>query len=87
MAIKRSALGKGLGALITENSTVEAKNSVIEVDINKIEPGIGQPRKIFDKEKIETLAESIKEHGIIQPLIVSREDGELQELRELKKYL
>ena len=74
MAIKRSALGKGLGALITENSTVEAKNSVIEIDINKIEPGIGQPRKIFDKEKIETLAESIKEHGIIQPLIVTREN-------------
>ena len=74
MAIKRSALGKGLGALITENSTVDAKNSVIEIDINKIEPGIGQPRKIFDKEKIETLAESIKEHGIIQPLIVTKEN-------------
>ena len=74
MAIKRSALGKGLGALITENTTLEAKNSVIEVDINKIEPGVGQPRKNFDKEKIEALAESIKEHGIIQPLIVTKEN-------------
>ena len=53
MAVKRSALGKGLGALIKENTTVETKNSVIEVDINKIEPGVGQPRKNFDKEKIE----------------------------------
>jgi len=90
MAVKRSALGKGLGALIKENTTVETKNSVIEVDINKIEPGVGQPRKNFDKEKIEALAESIKEHGIIQPLIVQKrmililllqvkEDGELQE--------
>ena len=74
MAVKRSALGKGLGALIKENTTVEAKNSVIEVDINKIEPGVGQPRKNFDKEKIEALAESIKEHGIIQPLIVTKEN-------------
>lgn len=74
MAVKRSALGKGLGALIKENTTVEARNSVIEVDINKIEPGVGQPRKNFDKEKIEALAESIKEHGIIQPLIVTKEN-------------
>lgn len=74
MAVKRSALGKGLGALIKENTTVEAKNSVIEVDINKIEPGAGQPRKNFDKEKIDALAESIKEHGIIQPLIVTKEN-------------
>ena len=74
MAVKRSALGKGLGALIKENTTVEAKNSVIEVDINKVEPGVGQPRKNFDKEKIEALAESIKEHGIIQPLIVTKEN-------------
>lgn len=73
MAVKRSALGKGLGALITENTTEEIKTGVIEVDINKIEPGIGQPRKNFDKEKIEALAESIKEHGIIQPLIVTKE--------------
>ena len=74
MAVKRAALGKGLGALIKENTTVETKNSVIEVDINKIEPGVGQPRKNFDKEKIEALAESIKEHGIIQPLIVTKEN-------------
>ena len=48
MAIKRAGLGKGLGALITENTTYDEKNSVIEVDINKIEPGVGQPRKNFD---------------------------------------
>lgn len=74
MAIKRAGLGKGLGALITENTTYDEKNSVIEVDINKIEPGVGQPRKNFDREKIEALAESIKEHGIIQPLIVTKEN-------------
>jgi len=74
MAVKKPALGKGLGALI-ENRIEENQNSVIEVEINQVEPGPGQPRKNFDKEKIDTLAESIKEHGIIQPLIVTREEN------------
>ncbi len=72
MAVKKTALGKGLSALI-EDTIDENKNSIIEVDINKVEPGPGQPRKNFDKEKIEALAASIKEHGIIQPLIVTKE--------------
>lgn len=72
MATKtKSALGKGLSALIQESSTTG--NSVIELDINNIEPGSGQPRMNFDQEKINALAQSIKEHGIIQPLIVKRE--------------
>ena len=74
MAVKKPALGKGLGALI-ENRIEENQNSVIDVEINQVEPGPGQPRKNFDKEKIDTLAESIKEHGIIQPLIVTREEN------------
>ena len=74
MAVKKPALGKGLGALI-ENRIEENQNSVIEVEINQVEPGPGQPRKNFDKEKIDALAESIKEHGIIQPLIVTREEN------------
>lgn len=81
MAIKKKGLGKGLGALISENTNIEEikngeenKSGVIEIDINKVEPGKGQPRKNFDKEKIEALSESIKEHGIIQPLIVTKEN-------------
>lgn len=74
MAVKKPALGKGLGALI-ENRIEENQSSVIEVEINQVEPGPGQPRKNFDKEKIDALAESIKEHGIIQPLIVTREEN------------
>ena len=72
MAVKKTALGKGLSALI-EDTIDENKNSIIEVDINKVEPGPGQPRKNFDKEKIEALAASIKEYGMIQPLIVTKE--------------
>ena len=82
MAItKKSGLGGGLNALFSQDSVAavttapvqnEGVNSVFEVNINSVEPGDGQPRKSFDKEKIEQLAESIKEHGIIQPIIVSK---------------
>ena len=73
MAVKKTGLGKGLNALIETYEENEKGKSVIEVSINHIEPGEGQPRQIFDAEKIESLAESIKEHGIIQPLIVTKE--------------
>ena len=77
MAVKRSALGKGLGALITDKQLddVNEDGHVIEVDINSVEPGKGQPRKNFDKDKTEALAQSIREHGIIQPIIVTKEKG------------
>lgn len=73
MAVKKTGLGKGLNALIETYEENEKGKSVIEVSINHIEPGERQPRQIFDAEKIESLAESIKEHGIIQPLIVTKE--------------
>ena len=78
---KKSGLGGGLNALFSQDSVAavttapvqnEGVNAVFEVNINSVEPGDGQPRKSFDKEKIEQLAESIKEHGIIQPIIVSK---------------
>ena len=67
---KKSALGKGLGALIPE---AEEQRNVQEADINKLYPNEEQPRKKFDEEKINALAESIKAHGIIQPIIVKKE--------------
>lgn len=78
---KKGGLGQGLGALIstaaeTDNGVEKAQSGVKEVKISEIEPGSGQPRKNFDKEKIEALAESIKEHGLIQPIIVTKaEEG------------
>lgn len=70
----RSGLGQGIGALIPGNNLDEDLSSGIkEVKISEIEPGEGQPRKTFDKDKINALAESIKEHGLIQPIIVSKE--------------
>lgn len=78
---KRHGLGKGLGALIPDNDTdtdvnsnleSSEKNSVNKLSINLVKANRDQPRKNFDSEKISQLAESIKEHGIIQPIIVKK---------------
>lgn len=68
---KKFGLGKGLGALIPEEDNNEG-NSLL-IPINKIKSNSNQPRKSFDNERINELAESIKNHGIIQPLILKQE--------------
>ncbi len=70
----KKGLGKGLGALIS-NEALEEESGVIEIRINEIEPNAGQPRKYFDDEKLVQLAESIKQHGIIQPIIVKKDNS------------
>jgi len=74
---KKFGLGKGLGALISENeeSTNESGNKLF-IPLNKIKNNAEQPRKSFDNEKIAELAESIKHHGIIQPLILMKENDD-----------
>lgn len=67
----KKGLGKGLGALISSAETDET--GIKEIRINEIEPNRGQPRKHFNDEKLEQLAESIRQHGVVQPLIVQRE--------------
>lgn len=69
MAIKKG-LGKGLDALLGDYE--EQQSSVTEVDVNQIDTNASQPRKSFDKEKLEELAASIKNHGIVQPIVVRR---------------
>lgn len=71
VARKYGGLGKGLGALIPEENE-EIKESVTKVDINLVKANEEQPRKYFDDEKIANLAQSIKEHGIIQPIILMK---------------
>lgn len=70
----KKGLGRGLGSLFEENSTSETQDSdsVVSIRISLIEPNKNQPRKQFDKEKIDVLADSIKEHGVIQPIIVTK---------------
>lgn len=75
----KKGLGKGLGSLFDDNNiiddiiTQEAPNNkeITTVSISSIEPNKKQPRRQFDKEKIDTLANSIKENGLIQPIIVT----------------
>lgn len=70
---KKTGLGKGLDALFTNNIDIEEtlrENEVIEkLKITQVEPNRNQPRKHFDEEALEELAESIKRYGVIQPII------------------
>ena len=69
MAKKRGGLGKGLGAIFIENET-EDGGSTVTLKISEIEPNRNQPRREFDEEALNELAESIKTHGLIQPILV-----------------
>ena len=74
MAAKRPGLGKGLDALIPthpEGQILSEFGGVLEVPLNLIDTNPHQPRRGFDEEKLKELAASIKEHGIIQPLVIS----------------
>ncbi len=79
MAAKPSGLGKGLGALLGDanspiKNTIVNRAGVPEIDIVKITPNPDQPRKTFDEIALQDLANSIKEHGVIQPITI-REVG------------
>ena len=78
---KKSGLGKGLDSLIKSPETKvkpaednNAKTGYIEMDINKVEPNREQPRKSFEEDPLLELSESIKQFGIIEPLIVQKKD-------------
>ena len=71
----KSGLGRGLGSLFDDTSPTEEENSSVEsLRITQIEPNKNQPRRKFDDDKIDALADSIKEHGVIQPIIVVKSD-------------
>ena len=73
--MNRKALGRGLGALLSSDRTIDLGSEPSEVDLDSIVPGPMQPRTHFDEASLEGLAESIRSHGIVQPLIVRRRDG------------
>lgn len=75
--MKKGGLGKkgqGINALIRED-TEEVKSTVSTLKISQIEPNPNQPRKVFDIEKLQLLADSIQEHGIVQPIVVKKNDN------------
>lgn len=69
MAKKIGGLGKGLSAIFSENDT-EDNNEVVTIKISQIEPNRNQPRRSFDENALEELSQSIKEHGVLQPILV-----------------
>ncbi len=74
--MKKKALGKGLDALIPENPietiSTDKESALIEIPIDKVDPNPNQPRKNFDEDKLRDLIASIKQSGLIQPIIVRR---------------
>mgnify|MGYP004463341969 FL=1 len=83
---KKTGLGKGLDALFADNTLLqqeeektdelkEGEEIVKNIKIIEIEPNRDQPRKVFDNESLEELAESIKKYGVIQPIIVKKREN------------
>ncbi len=78
---KKKALGRGLDAILVDIYTPETSESnqgITMVRINEVEPNANQPRKVFDPTELETLAESINQYGMIQPITVRSVDGMYQ---------
>src|ERR1700689_3830983 len=73
---RRSGLGKGLSALIPSEATGEADSLLRTVPISHIKPNAFQPRSHFDEESMASLASSIREVGLLQPVLVRQVDGE-----------
>lgn len=82
--MNKRGLGKGLGALLPSNFNLgedeqKPRGQILELKIKDIKPNLDQPRKAIEEDKLEELAASIKEHGIVQPIIVLELDnGEFQ---------
>ena len=71
MALERG-LGKGLGALLGDAALQAQEGGSLSLPISQVEPGVKQPRKRFDEDSLHDLADSIRTHGVIQPLTVRR---------------
>tara|TARA_B100001142_G_scaffold52824_1_gene50685 strand:- start:45146 stop:46015 length:870 start_codon:yes stop_codon:yes gene_type:complete len=67
---KKNKLGKGLGALISSNQSNKLDDQISKINIVSISPNPAQPRKKFKEDDIQELAESIKNHGVLQPIII-----------------
>ena len=83
--MKKAALGKGLGALIGDDSSAPGK-PFEEIDIQLLDTDQNQPRKNFDPEKLEELAQSIRTHGVMQPLLVTQNGGRYTIIAGERRY-
>lgn len=87
--VKKNVLGKGLNALIPQKVSApapslpasnegEAVGQIREIEISRIQPNKAQPRVIFEQDKLEELCRSIKEHGVISPILLKPEGSEFR---------
>lgn len=72
----KGGLGRSFGSIINESTllSVESTESVLSLRLSEIEPNRNQPRRHFDAEKLEALAESIRQNGVISPIVVTKTD-------------
>ena len=80
MAKKLGGLGKGLNAIFIENDS-ETEGGTVTLKISEIEPNRTQPRKEFDEQALSELAESISQHGLLQPLLVRLHSAVIKSLQ------
>jgi len=73
--VKKKGLGKGLGALLTDENPSIDSESISEIKIIDIEPNSSQPRKEFDEERLAELSDSIKQYGVLSPILVQESDN------------
>lgn len=71
---RTNRLGRGLSALIPDINTEIDKKDIITIDLKNIYPNQDQPRRVFDEEKIQILSESIKNYGVLQPIVLKPDD-------------
>lgn len=77
--MSKKGLGRGLGALIPEVDVGEKeRENISELDVTLVQPNPKQPRKAFDQERLEELASSIREHGLVQPIVVRPKGGKYE---------
>ncbi len=67
---RKGGLGKGLDALFLDNNAETGSGNIIMVRLSQVEPNADQPRQIFESGALDELAQSIKEHGVLQPIIL-----------------
>lgn len=82
--MSKKGLGRGLGALITERETESSE--IKEIMLTDIIPNPDQPRRTFDEEKLNELAQSIKEHGLLQPILVKPEGNKYHIIAGERRY-
>jgi ParB family chromosome partitioning protein len=75
---KKSGLGRGLDALIPRSDAAQPAQGISQIPVDKITPNPRQPRANFDREQLQELAASIREHGVIQPVIVTASEQDDQ---------